>query len=236
MARYTIFIILFIALTLSPAQERAALVLGIPLLMQRNNVEMELPTLDSIDTLGKVLYRLDKASAVCVAILVEAGYAVYARSQIGWYLYQPGEVPNISPKEPYRESALASVFLSPHLVRRIEKVEARKTEGGMQLTLHYVRAGFSRYEGRCDLLKEPQPMVLTQDDVQVFVGATFDMGARIMRRIEALYLLLGRGETPKEVTGVLEKEMTKLKLDASYRMPEFTMIRYPIPDAVSQRR
>jgi hypothetical protein len=236
MARHTIFVILLTALTLSPAQERAALVLGIPLLMQRNNVEMELPTLDSIDTIGKVLYRLDNASAVCVAILVEAGHTVYARSQIGWYLYRPGEVPNISPKEPYREASLASVFLSPHLVRRIDKVEARKAEGGMQITLHYAGAGFSRYDGRCDLLREPQPMVLTSSDVQVFVGATFDMGARIMRKIEALYLALPQGQPLMAVNELLGKEMSKLKLDASYRMPEFATTGYSMPDTVSRRR
>lgn len=180
--------------------------------------------LPGIRTAGVEVYRLDKPSAIVIALIRQMGYPVLLLTQ--WHGALKEKV--IVPRPGLVQSAFRHTVLSEYIwefVDRCELTGKTPSADDLRIRMFYREAGFCEYNGKDEAQRVDRQMLGVQG-FSVFVRESDyseDMG--IMRRIFGVYLIADAKKKPADLQKEIEKAMDRQKLDLSYRLPEIKVVK-----------
>jgi hypothetical protein len=167
---------------------------------------------------GWSLYRLDKCTAMALALLQEQGVRCYVFDQ--WHAALGREV--VLPRPGMPQKAMRHNLVSDYQWEEVERAAIEPPTGSMQdfrVSIHLAGAGYVDYWGR-DLVTQDNKQLLGSEGLSVTIAeVSYHEDVNVRRKVFEVYMVVPAGTSPKAVVAQVEKGMDARKLDMSYKAP-----------------
>lgn len=174
-------------------------------------------SLEAFRNAGTTVYRLEKPTAITLAILKDIGASIVVLSQ--WRAFPANYIRINHPG--FDDEYKKRLILSDFLWERLDDYTARrpvKLEKDFTLTLYFDNMGQSQYSG-AENPEHSQAQILGTDGLVLeFENEKFE-DVLVKRRIDQTYAIMDADLKPAAIIRRIERAMDKMKLDLSYTAP-----------------
>jgi len=170
---------------------------------------------------SKKIYRLKNPSAVSLAILKSLGYDVFFLSQ--WNGFPSGSI-KLAGQGQFEAQRIRSDFLWEWLAGADAK-EKPKVAGTYEAIMKFGDGTYCRYAADALVCNAAKTIEGAADDIYLEFTGNHNQRVDMQRRIYTAYCIADSKAKPSKIIGDIEKEMDAMKLDISYKAPEFIPVK-----------
>lgn len=182
------------------------------LFLQTNKQDILLDTISSLSCKDGYIYELKGINAICLYLIMQQKYDVYALQQIKWDNANSGTIMGTSKN--------TSVSVSNYLCRKITDVKLIKNNQKSTLEFEFDKSGSSTYSD-IDKLNNSSKQAKYDDQKfkRIFFALNYNIGDDVERTIYGIYLFSKNKLDNNDVVNQVSKGLDELKYALGLKLP-----------------